>query len=72
MMNISTTYHIADIVAGENVTHVMPEPYSIPADDNFYKTFAESWTDKEDQLIPEDVVNDWIDRLTIRSFNEES
>jgi hypothetical protein len=34
--DISTTYHIADIVAGENVTHVMPEPYSIPADDNFY------------------------------------
>ena len=38
---------------------------------NYYQTFVESFTDNEDVIIPEDLVNDWIDRLTIRSFNEE-
>lgn len=37
----------------------------------YYSSFAESFTKQEDQMIPEDVVNDWVDRLTIRSFNEE-
>jgi hypothetical protein len=54
----------------ERIDQVKKEIHSLQSP-NFYKTFAESWTDKEDQLIPEDVVNDWIDRLTIRSFNEE-
>ena len=54
----------------ERIDQVKKEIHSLQST-NFYKTFAESWTDKEDQLIPEDVVNDWIDRLTIRSFNEE-
>ena len=54
----------------ERIDQVKKEIHSLQ-NPNFYKTFAESWTDKEDQLIPEDVVNDWIDRLTIRSFNEE-
>ena len=37
----------------------------------YYTQFAESFTDREDQLIPEDIMSDWIDRLTIRTFNEE-
>ena len=37
----------------------------------YYETFAESFEEKEDQSIPEDVMSDWIDRLTIRTFNEE-
>lgn len=38
---------------------------------SYYQAFAESFTDNEDIEIPEDIVNDWIDRLTIRTFNEE-
>ena len=37
----------------------------------YYQQFAESFTENEDQEIPEDILNDWIDRLTIRTFNEE-
>lgn len=54
----------------ERIDQVKKEIHSLQ-NPNYYKTFAESWTDKEDQMIPEEVVNDWIDRLTIRSFNEE-
>jgi hypothetical protein len=36
-----------------------------------YQEFAESFTKQETVEIPEDVMNDWIDRLTIRTFNEE-
>lgn len=38
---------------------------------SYYENFAESFVAKDAQEIPEDVVNDWIDRLTIRTFNEE-
>lgn len=38
---------------------------------SYYQTFVESFTDNEEVMIPEDLINDWIDRLTIRSFNEE-
>jgi hypothetical protein len=37
----------------------------------YYEQFAESFEDREDQMIPEDIMSDWIDRLTIRTFNEE-
>jgi hypothetical protein len=37
----------------------------------YYEQFAESFTAQEQQEIPEHVLNDWIDRLTIRTFNEE-
>ena len=37
----------------------------------YYAQFAESFTANENQEIPEDILNDWIDRLTVRSFNEE-
>jgi hypothetical protein len=36
-----------------------------------YETFAESFEEQEVVQIPEEIVNDWIDRLTIRTFNEE-
>ena len=38
---------------------------------SYYEQFAESFQETEEQMIPEDVVNDWVDRLTIRTFNEE-
>ncbi len=37
----------------------------------FYEAFAESFEVQEEILIPEEVQNDLIDRLTIRTFNEE-
>jgi FMN-dependent NADH-azoreductase len=37
----------------------------------YYQSFAENFTKREEKLIPEDVINDWVDRLTIRNFNEE-
>ncbi len=37
-------YHIADILEGENVTHVMPAPYVIPSPDNFYDLIVSGQT----------------------------
>lgn len=37
----------------------------------YYKEFAEAFEAREERIIPEDVMNDWVDRLTIRTFNEE-
>jgi len=37
----------------------------------YYTQFAESFTENKSQDIPEEILNDWIDRLTIRTFNEE-
>ena len=37
----------------------------------YYTQFAESFEVREDQMIPEEIMSDWIDRLTIRSFNED-
>jgi hypothetical protein len=36
-----------------------------------YAAFAESFQESNASVIPEDIMNDWIDRLTIRTFNEE-
>ncbi len=38
---------------------------------SFYESFAESFTKSEEKDIPEEIVNDWVDRLTVKSFNEE-
>lgn len=38
---------------------------------NHYKAFAESFTENEKSEIPDDILNDWVDRLTVRSFNED-
>lgn len=37
----------------------------------YYEQFAESFSTHEDQMIPEEIMSDWIDRLTIRTFNED-
>ena len=38
---------------------------------SYYEAFAESFEAQEEQMIPETVANDLIDRLTIRTFNED-
>ena len=37
----------------------------------YYESFVENFEDQEEQMIPEEVQNDLINRLTIRTFNEE-
>ncbi|CAB4125835.1 hypothetical protein UFOVP181_403 [uncultured Caudovirales phage] len=37
----------------------------------YYESFAESFEEQEEQMIPEELQNDLIDRLTVRTFNEE-
>ena len=37
----------------------------------YYEAFIESFEEQEEQMIPEEIQNDLIDRLTIRTFNEE-
>lgn len=54
----------------ERIDQVKKEIHSLQ-NANYYTSFTESFVDNEAQEIPEDVVNDWIDRLTIRTFNEE-
>jgi hypothetical protein len=36
-----------------------------------YKEFAEGFTEQHAVDIPEEIMNDWIDRLTVRTFNED-
>lgn len=36
LKDICIEYHIADIMDGENVTHVMKDPYTVPADTDCY------------------------------------
>ena len=36
-----------------------------------YASFVESFVEPQSKDIPEEILNDWIDRLTVRSFNEE-
>ena len=54
----------------ERIETVKKEIHSLqrPA---YYEQFAESFSESEEQMIPEAVMDDWIDRLTIRTFNEE-
>ena len=54
----------------ERIDQVKKEIRSLQ-NEGYYQSFAESFTVNETTEIPEDVVNDWIDRLTIRTFNEE-
>jgi hypothetical protein len=37
----------------------------------YYESFVESFEEQEEQMIPEEIQNDLIDRLTVRTFNEE-
>ena len=54
----------------ERIDSIKKEIHSLqrPA---YYQQFAESFQAQEEQMIPEAVMDDWIDRLTIRTFNEE-
>jgi hypothetical protein len=54
----------------ERIEEVKKEVQSLQRP-NYYQVFAESFTAQESQDIPEEILNDWIDRLTIRTFNEE-
>jgi transcriptional regulator with XRE-family HTH domain len=54
----------------ERIDQVKKEIRSLQ-NQSYYESFAESFTVNEAQEIPEDLVNDWVDRLTIRTFNEE-
>ena len=38
---------------------------------SYYQAFAESFTARDEEMIPEEILNDFIDRLTIRTFNED-
>jgi len=54
----------------ERIDSIKKEIHSLqrPA---YYQSFAESFEEREQKAIPEAIMNDWIDRLTIRTFNEE-
>jgi len=54
----------------ERIEAVKKEIHSLqrPA---YYQQFAEAFSESDAQVIPEAVMDDWIDRLTIRTFNEE-
>ena len=54
----------------ERIDQVKKEIRSLQ-NQSYYESFAESFVVNETQEIPEDLVNDWVDRLTIRTFNEE-
>jgi len=54
----------------ERIETVKKEIHSLQ-NKNYYQEFAESFTAVAKVEIPEDIVNDWIDRLTIKTFNEE-
>lgn len=36
-----------------------------------YNEFVECFEERNSKEIPEEIINDWVDRLTIRTFNEE-
>jgi hypothetical protein len=38
---------------------------------NYYESFKESFQPSDSIVVPEDVMQDWIDALTIKTFNEE-
>ena len=54
----------------ERIEQVKKEIHALQTP-KYYAEFRESFTTKQSREIPEDVLNDWIDRLTVRSFNEE-
>jgi hypothetical protein len=37
----------------------------------YYESFKESFAPSEAQEVPEDMINQWVDELTIKTFNEE-
>lgn len=63
----SKEYHIADIVSGEDVTHIMPDPYNLPAADNFYDLIVSGQT-LEHVKNPFKLVNEMVRVLKRNSF----
>ena len=54
----------------ERIQEVKKEIHNLQKS-SYYEEFAESFTSKSNNEIPEEIINDWVDRLTIKTFNEE-
>ena len=54
----------------ERIEQVKKEVHGL-ARKSYYEQFAESFQTQEEQMIPEEIMSDWIDRLTVRTFNED-
>lgn len=53
----------------ERIDQVKKEIHQLQTESH-YRSFVESFQAQEAKAIPEDIMNDWVDRLTVRSFNE--
>jgi hypothetical protein len=54
----------------QRITNIKEEIHFLQSQKN-YTQFRESFSVAEKNEVPEDILNDWVDRLTVRSFNEE-
>jgi len=54
----------------ERIEQVKKEIHSLQSA-RHYSAFKESFTARAPKEVPEDILNDWVDRLTVRTFNEE-
>ena len=52
------------------ITGIKEEIHALQTN-KYYSQFKESFSAYNKVEVPEDILNDWIDRLTVRSFNEE-
>jgi hypothetical protein len=60
---------LTDVVS-ERIEQIKKEVSSLQRP-SYYQAFAESFTARDEEMIPEEILNDFIDRLTIRTFNED-
>ena len=60
---------LTDVVS-ERIEQIKKEVNSLQRP-SYYQAFAESFTSRDEEMIPEEILNDFIDRLTIRTFNED-
>ena len=54
----------------ERIEQVKKEIHSLQSA-RHYNAFKESFSARTTKAVPEDILNDWVDRLTVRTFNEE-
>jgi hypothetical protein len=54
----------------ERIEQIKKEVHTLQSPKN-YTLFKENFTSRPSRDVPEDILNDWVDRLTVRSFNEE-
>ena len=54
----------------ERIEQIKKEVHTLQSPKN-YALFKESFTSRPSRDVPEEILNDWVDRLTVRSFNEE-